>query len=139
MDRKFPLYIALAAAGWSWVAPAQAEAVYRCGDSYSQKPCPGGKVVEVEDTRSASQRTEASLAAQRDAKTADAMEKARLKEEAKPAQVSMPAPKATEANDKRKPAAKGKTKKPDQFTAVAPKSPDDAGKKQKKKAANKDA
>ncbi|MDB5873348.1 MAG: hypothetical protein JWQ07_2790, partial [Ramlibacter sp.] len=57
---------------------AAAEDVYRCGDSYSQTPCPGCKVVQVEDARSASQRSQTSQAAHRDAKSADAMEKARL-------------------------------------------------------------
>ena len=47
--------------------------------------------------RNASQRAQTSAAAQRDAKTADAMEKARLKEEAKPVAGYIPAPKEAEA------------------------------------------
>jgi hypothetical protein len=139
MYRKLHLFITLAAAaGFSWVAPAQAESVYRCGDSYSQKPCPGGKLVEVEDARSASQRSEAAQASQRDARTGEAMEKARLKEEAKPAHVAMPAPKPAEADDAAvKPVTTGKPKKPDQFTAVEPKTPGELHAKKKKKKAKK--
>ena len=76
------------------VAPAAAQNIYRCGDSYSQRPCPGGTMVDAEDERSAVQRSQTSLAAQRDAKTADAMEKARLKEEAKPVPAAYIPPKA---------------------------------------------
>ena len=34
-------------------APAAAQTIYRCGDSYSQQPCPGGKEVQADDPRSA--------------------------------------------------------------------------------------
>ena len=66
---------------------AGAQAIYRCGDSYSQKPCPGGKVVDADDARSASQKSQTDQAVRRDAKAAEALEKERLKEEAKPAVV----------------------------------------------------
>ena len=113
---------------------AAAEDIYRCGDSYSQKPCPGGKVVQVEDARSASQRAQTSQAAQRDAKAADAMEKARLKEEGKPAQALLPPPKASEPPpvQEGKTTAVAKAKKPAVFKAVAPKKPGDEPKKKKK-------
>ena len=141
MRKTTRLFILLAAAGFSAAASAQAQPIYRCGTSYSQKPCPGGggKTVEVDDARSASQRSDTMQATQRDAKAADALEKARLKEEAKPAQVLLPPPKAPEAaTSTPKPGAKSKTKKPDQFTAVAPKNSDDAEKKKKKKSAKSD-
>jgi hypothetical protein len=111
-----------------WMHPAAAQAIYRCGDSYSQKPCPGGKVVEADDARSASQKSQTDQAVRRDAKAADALEKERMKQEAKPAQLVMP-PKPQAAP---KPVAASKMKKPEQFTAVAPKKPGDADKKKKK-------
>ena len=126
----------LCAALAGWMLPAGAQAIYRCGDSYSQKPCPGGKVVDADDARSASQKSQTDQAVRRDAKAAEALERARLKDEAKPAQVLLPPPKPQDAAPK--PVAASKPKKPEQFTAVAPKKPGDTDRK-KKKAAKKDA
>jgi len=128
--------LCLAASGW--IAPAAAQNVYRCGNSYSQQPCPGGKVVPADDARSASQSSQTSAASERDAKAADAMEKARLKEEAKPAQAGMPPAKLEEIpQEQRSTAAAGKAKKPAYFTAVARKPGDTPVKKKKKKAKKK--
>ena len=33
--------------------------IYRCGNEYTQEPCPGGKLLDVADPRSAAQRNEA--------------------------------------------------------------------------------
>jgi hypothetical protein len=64
--------------------------VYRCGSSYSQTPCPGGKMVEATDPRSAAQRAEAARITAREKKLADALERDRLDREAgiKPAQAT---------------------------------------------------
>ncbi len=123
-----------------WMGSAGAQEIYRCGDSYSQKPCPGGggKVMQVEDARSASQRSQTTQASQRDAKAADAMETARLKEEAKAAPLAVLPGRAVEPVVETPPpiSTKGKAKKPAYFTAVVPKKPGDpAPKKKKKKAA----
>jgi hypothetical protein len=120
--------IALTALG---CLPAAAQGVYRCGDSYSQQPCPGGSQVQADPVPSATERTRAREAAQRDAKTADAMEKARLKEEAKPAPAYIPPAKSEVAATPEQPNAT-KPKKPQYFTAVTP-----GQKKTKKKAAPK--
>lgn len=129
----------LGAALAAGAATAGAEGIYRCGDSYSQQPCPGGKLVDAADARSAGQKSQTDQAVRRDAKAADAMEKARLKEEARPAQLLMPPQKAQEATPK--PVAASKTHKPGQFTAVAPKKPGDVppGKKKREKTKKKDA
>jgi hypothetical protein len=129
MYKKPFLYLLAAAC----VAPAAAENIYRCGDSYSQRPCPGGTVVEAEDERSAAQRSQTSLAAQRDAKTADAMEKARLKEEAKPVSAAYIPAKEQGPESAGKPTAAGKAKRPEHFTGVAPGKPGGATKKKTKK------
>lgn len=125
------------------VAPAAAQNVYRCGNSYSQQPCAEGKLVPASDSRNAGQKVQTDQATQRDAKNADAMEKARLKEEGKPAPLVMPPAKAQDAAEKpAKPASGAKTKKkkkPEGFTAVAPKKPDDASAKKKKTEKKKDA
>ena len=131
MKRKLPIALALAAA--AWVAPAAGQGIYRCGDSYSQQPCPGGTQVQAEDARSASQRAQTSQAAQRDARAADAMEKARLKEEAKPVQAYIPAAKVpAKAGPGEKKPMLAKPKKPGYFTATSPKKPGDAPAKKKK-------
>lgn len=116
--------------------PAAAQNVYRCGDnSYSQQPCAGGKPVAVEDARTPGQRAQTSEAVRRDAKAANDLEKARLKDEAKPVAASIPLPKAEElppAGDRTESAVK--PKKPAYFTAVSPKKPGDKAPKKKKKA-----
>ena len=58
-----------------------AQNTYKCGDTYSQLPCPGGVVVDVTDKRTSAQKTQSDLATGRDARTAEAMEKARLQQE----------------------------------------------------------
>ena len=134
MRSDVTIALLLAASGWL-AGPVQAQAVYRCGDSYSQQPCPGGKEVQVEDSRTAAQRLDTSQAAQREAKTADAMEKARLKEEAKVAPAGIPPGKATDGGESAvKPVTMVKPKKPEQFTAVAPRKASDTQAKKKKKA-----
>ena len=130
MKKKLPIAVVLAAA--SWLAPAAGQGIYRCGDSYSQQPCPGGKLVPAQDARSASQRAQTSEAAQRDAKSADAMEKARLKEEAKPVQAYIPAAKPVlkMAPGEKKPLL-AKPSKPEYFTATSPRKPGEAPAKKK--------
>jgi len=88
MSSKLP--IAFIAAAAFLAAPAMAQTVYRCGDTYVQKPCPGGKAIDVDDSRSPGQRSDTLDATKRTAQAADAMQKERLAEEAKAAQVLLP-------------------------------------------------
>jgi hypothetical protein len=113
--------------------PAAAQNVYRCGDSYSQKPCAGGAVVPTDDARSAAQRAQTREAAQRDGKTADAMEKARLKDEAKATQAYIPEPMLEPAVEEKKPDPAVKPKKPQYFTAAAPRKPGEADRRKRRK------
>ncbi|HEY8710267.1 MAG TPA: hypothetical protein VIM34_20000 [Burkholderiaceae bacterium] len=98
--------------------PAQAQNVYRCGESYSNQPCAGATVVPTDDPRSAAQRAQTDAATRRDARSAQVLESERLKQEGKPAQAVIPetAPQA-----------------------VAPRKPGDAAPKKKKKAEKKTA
>ena len=64
-------------------AAAWAQTVYRCGNSYSQTPCPNAVALDVADPRTPAQRDEAAAAAARDAQTANALESSRLAEEAR--------------------------------------------------------
>jgi hypothetical protein len=133
--------VALACTALTWVAPATAQGaknIYRCGNTYSQQPCADGKLVAASDSRSAAQKSQTDEAAKRDAKAAEAMEKARVKEEAKPVPVGMPADKPASApkdtnKPERKSKKKSKSKKDDHFTAVAPKKPGEEPVKKKAK------
>ena len=109
---------------------AQAQAIYRCGTEYSQTPCPGGKVLESSDTRSAAQRAEAVRVAAQDRKKAAELElerRAQLKSE-KPAQAGgfngRPAPPDAGASaavrGKAKKTSKAKPAKDADFVAVEP-------------------
>jgi hypothetical protein len=112
-------------------AMAQAP-IYRCGDSYSQNPCAGGKIIAASDSRSPDQKAQTDEATRRNAKAASDMEKARVKEEAKPTRPVLPAPLVV--SEERPAIKKQKAEKP--FTAVSPKT---AGDKKKKKAKKKKA
>ena len=56
--------------------------IYRCGTSYSQTPCPGGKLVDAADPRSAAQRAEAQRIAARERRDAAQLERERRAREA---------------------------------------------------------
>ncbi|WP_143541772.1 hypothetical protein [Rhodoferax fermentans] len=60
---------------------ARAENVYKCGTSYSQSPCPGGKLLDVNDSRDPQQKKLKDDITQRDAKLARDMEQDRLAKE----------------------------------------------------------
>lgn len=79
--RQSPMSVVVRAlavlAGWAAAVAAQAQPadapVYRCGNSYSAKPCPGATVVDAADPRSAAQQQAARQASQRDAALARQM------------------------------------------------------------------
>lgn len=69
----------LALAMFLVTASAAAAPVYRCGAGiYSQTPCPGGRVVESTDPRTAAQRAEARRVQAAERKAAQKMERDRL-------------------------------------------------------------
>lgn len=74
-------------------ASAQAQTVYRCGNSYSQEPCPGGTTVNAADERTAEQRKAHENTVRQDVRTAAAMERERLKQEAAAARAAQQAAK----------------------------------------------
>jgi hypothetical protein len=110
-----------------------AQTMYRCGNSYGHEPCPGATLVQAAQRPSDAEARQAESAAQKDQRRADAMEKARLAQEAR-------APKALIIGGTDKPAEpqaaqgkpKDKGKKPEHFTATSPKPPGEAGGKKKK-------
>jgi hypothetical protein len=58
---------------------AHAQSVYRCGNLYSESPCPQASILDVSDARSDSQRMEAQRLASNDRQLADQMASERLK------------------------------------------------------------
>jgi len=120
------------AAAWILLAAMSCAAeaagpVYRCGRDYSQTPCPGGKVVDATDPRTAAQRAEAKRVAARERKLAAEMESDRRRQAAaeKPALAADLVPRAAApASAPAKPKKKHARTKPASgadFTAVEPK------------------
>jgi hypothetical protein len=113
---------------------AQAQPVYRCGPDgteYSHTPCPGGKVLESTDPRSAAQREEAVRVAAQERRKAAQMERERRAEQAaiKPARAAgfngrpPPAGAAASASERGKSKKRVSKSKPDKnadFVAVEP-------------------
>ncbi|HKW82496.1 MAG TPA: hypothetical protein VJN68_01980 [Burkholderiaceae bacterium] len=116
------------------VAAQAVQPVYRCGSSYSQVPCPQGRVVDATDPRSAAQRAEARRIAALERRQATQMERERREQEAaqKPAGASgfdsrSPAPEAAASSagrgrHQKKGSKAGKRAGDDNFTAVDPSS-----------------
>lgn len=99
---------------------AQAQA-YRCGNTYSQQPCPGGSAVAAkQESPSTAEARERAALTRRDAKLGDAMEKERLarekQQEGPTLHVVGQAQAAASAPDRKKSA-----KQPAHFSAVSPK------------------
>lgn len=124
------LVLALLALGA--VGAVQAQAIYRCGQTYSQKPCPEGKLIDSADPRSAAQRAEAKRVAVKEKQLAAKMEQERKAREAGTAAsqagtLTEPAAQAPSAPPAPKPRVKPKTKAHKaraasgaDFTAVVP-------------------
>lgn len=120
---------------YSFLTRAEAQNAYRCGNSYSQTPCPGGVPVDADDSRSKAQKAQSESVIKRDARAADAMEKTRLQQEKAQRRAALkatdkPADKSTTAQatpGKATHSTKKEAKHPEYFTAAAP------GDKKKKK------
>ena len=103
---------------------AGAQNTYKCGDTYSQLPCPGSVVVDTADKRTSAQKAQTDSAAARDARTATAMEKTRLEQEKKDLAANTPPLKPdtlpTAVNAGTSKVKKKKKKTPEYFTAQVP-------------------
>ena len=62
---------------------ASGQTVYKCGDGYSQAPCPGGTPVQASDSRTPQDKAQADANTARTAKAAQQLEKDRLAQEKK--------------------------------------------------------
>ena len=120
--------VLLVACGGAWAQP-----IYRCGAEYSQTPCPGSKVVESSDPRSAAQRAEAVRVAAEDRRRAARLERERreLERASRPAGATgfhgrpPPAEAAASATERQKSKKKSgvKAAKTTDFVAVEPRAP----------------
>ena len=99
---------------------AGAQAVYRCGSSYGQQPCPGGSEVAATAPRPAADVAQARSVAQADMKRADAMEKARLAQEKQAPKALVIGPQAAASAPAKTVAHAKKKGKQEEFTAVQP-------------------
>ena len=72
----------LALLGAVTFAPVQGQTVYRCGQSYSNEPCPQGRAIDVQDIRTEAQRGESMAAHERQGLMADQLAEHRVREEA---------------------------------------------------------
>lgn len=130
--------VAIALNNW-----ATAQNVYKCENSYSQAPCPGGQAVNVDDARTAEQKKQTDTAVRLDAKEALSLEKVRRAQE-KAALTQLPhvTPSTDTATTHATPVdrtglvhqitpkrIKPKTYKPDVFVALVPGSEKEKGTK----------
>lgn len=58
-----------------------AEAIYRCGNSYSQTPCTDATVLQIDDSRDTSRKKEADATTRRDVLLAKELERNRVQQE----------------------------------------------------------
>ena len=125
MPRKTLILASILALGVPW---AGAQTIWRCGNSYSQVPCQGGTAVTVAEPVTG--RPAPTSVANRDAKLAAEMEKARLAQERNAPKAIVIGPvEAPPVAEARKDGTKPKTGKLEQVTAVSPAPPKDKKKK----------
>jgi hypothetical protein len=131
MSRLISLAIILIST-FSSLAKAENQKAYRCGNTYSQIPCPGGVTVDTADNRSKAQKTQSESVIKRDMRTANGMEKTRLQQEEARRRAALksadkPADKAAPTPGNPTQSTKKKSRPPEYFTARTP------GDKKKKK------
>lgn len=104
-----------------WV---HAQNVYRCGNVYSQIPCDGATTVQTGDERTKTQKSHAQASLKKDIKTADNLEKSRLKQEENRAREMAQSAQKSTATPPQGPAKADQTpksgKQAEFFTARAP-------------------
>ncbi len=81
-------------AGCALSTGLKAQNVYRCGDSYSQSPCAGGKAIDAGDSRTRAQQAQAESDTARARQAAQALERDRQKQEAAAERAARQAPQA---------------------------------------------
>ena len=107
-------------AGVALASQLQAQTIYRCGNTYSQAPCPGAVPMDLSDARLPEQKKQTDAAAINDARLANIMEQERLAEEQRllagnqplpQSAASVPAKAQTKSSNKKAKRSKSKAKK----------------------------
>lgn len=116
--------LSIALVAYLWQAAASGQAIYRCGDRYSDRPCNGAAPLALQDPRTADQQKQAQDAVRRMEEQASSLEKSRHKAEAARPQGTGPAvlgnlPSAKPANPPASQATRTAKSKapPEHFTA----------------------
>jgi hypothetical protein len=94
------LSLIVAIAAISLCTGLSAQTVYRCGNSYSQTPCPGGGTVDATDSRTPEQRKAHEASVKHEKRAGNTLEQTRLKEEAAAQRAAEKADKAQRDADK---------------------------------------
>lgn len=145
MNIRQSMWISTLVAAVAYGPAVLAQTIYKCGNNYSQSPCPGGTAVDANDPRTPAQKTQADKSTAETARAAGRLERERLaaqKAQAAPASTKlavMTAPKEP-ASAPRTQSAKPKKPTPEYFTAAVPldKKKPTPKKKKNKEAANAD-
>jgi hypothetical protein len=78
---KFHIRAALMLTGTALALGVQAQTIYRCGNVYSQAPCPGAESLYLNDPRQPAQKQQTDAASEQAARLARSMEQTRIAEE----------------------------------------------------------
>jgi hypothetical protein len=81
MMQKYCVQAFFMVAGLVISAELQAQGIYRCGNTYSQTPCPGAEPLQLKDARQPEQKQQTDAAAAQTARLAHTMEQTRVAEE----------------------------------------------------------
>lgn len=125
MNIRQSMWISTLVAAMAYGPAALAQAIYKCGNNYSQSPCPGGTAVDANDPRTQAQKTQADKSTAETARAAGRLERERLaaqKAQAAPASTRpavMTAPKEPASGPRTQP-VKAKKPGPEYFTAAVP-------------------
>ena len=79
--QKVHIRVALMLAGAALAQGLQAQTIYRCGNVYSQVPCPGAEPLHLNDPRQPEQKRQTDAASEHAAKLAQTMAQTRIAEE----------------------------------------------------------
>lgn len=77
--RRSAVFLAGACLQWSAIAADGVNGTWRCGNTYTDQPCQGGKPLSVEDTRDTDQKRAADQTTRDAQAAADRMERDRLR------------------------------------------------------------
>ncbi|MGJ7508320.1 hypothetical protein [Variovorax sp. GT1P44] len=87
--RQGAVFLAGACLQWAALAADGVNGTWRCGNTYTDQPCQGGKALDIEDTRDAAQKRAADQTTRDAQAAADRLERDRLRLESTSARASL--------------------------------------------------